>query len=99
MKQYIKTNWLTLLALVVVFGILLYAITLGNKDVDLPEVFAEDEQCWITNIDDEGLGFSFPTDYCLQLKNQCQSSTHNLPCQWHSSDDLSIARCICEFWG
>ncbi len=49
------------------------------------------------NLDDNGNGFNFPVRYCVQLKVQCTSSSHNVPCQWIDGE-INESRCVCEWW-
>ena len=68
------------------------------KETEMLNALIEGD-CWITNLDHTGTGFSFPTIYCYQLKGICESSIHSLPCTWYDDDsNRSDGFCKCEFW-
>ena len=88
MQEFLRNNWGLIVTLLIVASFFYY---MQMRE----EVVARENQCWLTNLDKEGIGFSFPTDYCVQLKIQCESSTHNIPCEWWN-DSQSKGSCVCK---
>lgn len=73
MWKYIKMEKIKTIAfwMVVVFAVIIFAYILFPRG-----------ECWIWILDSKGNGFGTTTDYCFQLKNNCESSFHNVPCYW-----------------
>lgn len=94
--MWIRENWGLIINVLIVLGMGAFVLIQTAPE----KITAREDQCWLTNIDDKGVGFSFPTDYCLQLKIQCTTSSHNIPCEWwEDNTNKSMGSCVCEWWG
>ena len=66
---------------------------------ELTEIEESGDYCFDTKLDFDGLGFSSPTKYCYQLKNNCETSSHNIPCEWIDDDtNATDGSCVCYMW-
>ena len=90
-------NWFKIISVIVIIAITVFNVYERNKIENMKDAKGN---CWITNLDGDGVGFSFPTEYCLQLKTQCKSSVHNVPCSWYDEfeNNESDGRCVCIWW-
>lgn len=41
-----------------------------------------EKDCWLWVTDKNGKGFGDVINHCQQTKFNCESSYHNIPCQW-----------------
>ena len=68
-----------------------------SKQEELREVIIlQNSTCYIQNLDIMGNGFTFPTEYCEQLKYNCESSHHEMLCSWDEVqfyNNTFICRC------
>ena len=58
----------------------------------------EGGNCYLENMDEDGNGFFFPTEYCPQLKIQCSSDIHKIPCEWIEIEEENLSVCRCDMY-
>lgn len=90
-----------------VLSVMLLYISLIHFDTFLDKCSAirtQNDTCWILVMDNEGNGFGTITDRCIQLKNNCESSNHNIPCKWFGEEGIqstngeNLKGCKCELY-
>ena len=51
------------------------------------------DSCWLWVTDNNGNGFGTETNYCMQLKNNCETPSHNLRCNWVENNNIKGCSC------
>jgi len=93
MKQFIKENWLTIIALILVLAFFSYTFY-GNWQ-------EKQTKCWLWVLDKDGEGLGARMDWsCQGFKATCESGNHNVPCTWINITGTltDSAGCKCEVW-
>ena len=99
----IKENKYPIIAIVVVLLVTVFNVyernNIENLIEELTEIEASGNYCFDTKLDKNGFGLSSPTEYCFLLKQNCESSTHNIPCEWVDDDtNKTDGTCVCYMW-
>lgn len=115
-----KNKAIIALAIVLIagFGINIYLkVQNNNLAKDYDEIYAKyseifdiyskymysEDECMLWIVKDD-VGFASPTEYCGQLKVNCNSNYHNLNCEWIESQlvdennipiNITISGCQC----
>ncbi len=74
---------------VVIITIMILSMAGYEQYIKTKEITAEEGQCWMWMIGEDGIGFGTTTDYCVQLKRNCNNENHNLNCEWIESTVVS----------
>lgn len=57
------------------------------------EIKMQNNTCWFVVTDEDGNGFGTLTDYCVQLKQNCESKDHKVSCEWTNEGQKG---CYCK---
>jgi len=96
-KQFFSSssNRVMVMLFILLIVVLYNSVRLEDKNNELIE--EKEANCYITNLDNNGDGFSYPVvANCKALRNNCETSNHNLPCIWEDIEGKT--GCLCEFW-
>lgn len=76
-----------------------------DKLLDALEYRHYDGLCYSWILDENENGFASPTEYCAQLKFQCDADFHNVYCEWIDSQVIdrfgesinkTVEGCVCK---